>query len=248
MFEIEKKFRFSKAWLLDTRSSPLEKLLGKAKFLSKKTFQDTYYDADNYFLTSLDIWFRQREQNYECKVPTLMMKEYETHSKTASELIRLERERLAGLKSLKKQQVVDQYKEMTAPQEIQAFLNYVMDCKLDHVSQFVEQGKLRPFSTLQTTRNSFMLDEFRIDLDQCSATYPTLIEDVCDVGEIELMVADEKDIEEASDKIVEFCKEYNLDTSAPIKSKLFSAIAITNPEHMKVLEDAGVLYKRMIVM
>ena len=72
------------------------------------------------------------------------------------------------------------------------------------------------------------------------------IPDVCDVGEIELMISSDKDIESASFKILNFCQQFKLDTSPPVRSKLFPALEQTNIKHMKILQEAGVLFKRMV--
>lgn len=61
MIEVEKKF------LLD--GAQMKNLLDGAKLISKKSFQDTYYDTADYSLTSKDYWLRQRDSKWELKVP-----------------------------------------------------------------------------------------------------------------------------------------------------------------------------------
>lgn len=61
MFEIEKKFRLS----TETEKSLLE----NAEFLGEKSFEDIYFDTDDYSLTKNDKWLRCREGNFEMKIP-----------------------------------------------------------------------------------------------------------------------------------------------------------------------------------
>ena len=61
MFEIEKKF------VLTPEAE--KELLENAEFLSEKTFEDIYYDTEDYFLTKADKWLRCREGKFEMKIP-----------------------------------------------------------------------------------------------------------------------------------------------------------------------------------
>ncbi len=60
MLEIEKEF-------IITREQK-ERLLKKAVFLRKKTFQDIYFDDSRYSLTTKDWWLRTREGRFELKI------------------------------------------------------------------------------------------------------------------------------------------------------------------------------------
>ncbi len=61
MIEVEKKFTLGE--------KDEKRLLKDAEFLSEKTFTDVYYDTEQFFLTSRDIWLRSREGMFELKLP-----------------------------------------------------------------------------------------------------------------------------------------------------------------------------------
>jgi thiamine-triphosphatase len=61
MIEIEKKF------VIDNNKK--NQFVSEAEFLYKKVFTDTYYDNDDFSLTSKDIWLRSRDNNFELKIP-----------------------------------------------------------------------------------------------------------------------------------------------------------------------------------
>ncbi|KAG2389126.1 hypothetical protein C9374_014526 [Naegleria lovaniensis] len=252
MIEIEKKFHFSRNWLTDEEKvhHPLSELLEKSQFLKKQTFVDVYYDTAEYSLTCLDIWLRKRETQFECKVPASFMKEYEyyySNNISSLELIEKEQKKLLNAEQTGNgRQLVDQYKELTNYEDIGKFLNYILFNQESSPELNDMMKKLTPFVSLQTTRTSYLYgDEFKIDLDECSCLFPKQILNVCDVGEIELMVSSENEIEIASHKILKFFTQFKLDTSL-VKSKLFTALEKTNVKHMEILQKAGVLFKRMV--
>jgi adenylate cyclase class IV len=61
MIEVEKKFKLNKNQL-----ARIEKL---AKFVSRKTFTDIYFDDEKFSLTSRDVWLRKRGKTFELKIP-----------------------------------------------------------------------------------------------------------------------------------------------------------------------------------
>jgi adenylate cyclase class IV len=61
MIEVEKKFILSE--------SDMCRLTEGADFLQEKVFTDTYYDTENFILTSKDKWLRSRSGRFELKMP-----------------------------------------------------------------------------------------------------------------------------------------------------------------------------------
>eukprot|EP01118_Nematostelium_gracile_P016636 TRINITY_DN6940_c0_g1_i1.p1 TRINITY_DN6940_c0_g1~~TRINITY_DN6940_c0_g1_i1.p1 ORF type:complete len:235 (+),score=51.19 TRINITY_DN6940_c0_g1_i1:1-705(+) len=138
-FEVEMKFRYL---------PPLQtKLLDKgAKPLGKKEFTDIYFDTPDFALTTKDIWFRQRQNNWECKV------------------------------GKRDANGVDRYQEITSPIEIQKFLetffskspNKVLSSSVDTL---MDQLHLNKFATIKTQRDKFELEGFVVDLDEMDFDY-----------------------------------------------------------------------------
>lgn len=61
MIEIEKKFILS--------DDDIRRLTEGAVFISEKYIKDTYFDTQQYALTTRDTWLRQRDECWELKVP-----------------------------------------------------------------------------------------------------------------------------------------------------------------------------------
>ena len=61
MIEVEQKFILSDA--------ERERLLSGARFLEERRFTDTYYDTEDYALTTADRWLRARNGTFELKIP-----------------------------------------------------------------------------------------------------------------------------------------------------------------------------------
>ncbi len=87
MIEIEKKFIIN--------GNKKSQLVSGAEFLYKKVFTDTYYDTNNFSLTTKDMWLRARDNNFELKTPV----------------------------SISDKGFINQYKELTSEVEIKEHLN-----------------------------------------------------------------------------------------------------------------------------
>lgn len=127
MYEVEKKFI-----LKDDDES---KLIEGAKFLGEKKFTDTYYDTDDYGLTTKDIWLRERDERFELKVP---------------------------FNNSLHERVSDQYQELETDAEIAKYLKLPTDRSLR--SSLADNG-YQIFCTVTTTRRKYKKDGFVIDLD-----------------------------------------------------------------------------------
>jgi len=60
MIEVEKKFLLSE--------EEERRLLEGAMFISEKTFRDTYYDTEDFTLTTKDWWLRSRDHDFHLKI------------------------------------------------------------------------------------------------------------------------------------------------------------------------------------
>jgi predicted adenylyl cyclase CyaB len=60
MIEIEKKVQL--------KPEHLEEIHSKGQLLEEKTFSDTYYDTDDFCLTTGNVWLRAREGRFELKI------------------------------------------------------------------------------------------------------------------------------------------------------------------------------------
>lgn len=61
MFEVEKKFKLNR--------EEKERLIEGAEFLGEKTFNDLYFDTEEFTLSKNDIWLRKRGEQFQLKLP-----------------------------------------------------------------------------------------------------------------------------------------------------------------------------------
>lgn len=121
------------------------------------------------------------------------------------------------------------YDELENDDQIRSTLNLqTSDSMIDDV---IAAG-FAPFATITTQRRSYKRESFHIDLDVCDFGYT--------LAEIELMVDENMDREEALRQIDAFAKKIGLDTSS-IRGKVTEYIFRFRPEHYQALVDAGVM-------
>eukprot|EP01118_Nematostelium_gracile_P010225 TRINITY_DN3504_c0_g1_i1.p1 TRINITY_DN3504_c0_g1~~TRINITY_DN3504_c0_g1_i1.p1 ORF type:complete len:246 (-),score=52.59 TRINITY_DN3504_c0_g1_i1:2-688(-) len=205
-FEVEIKFHSP----LDIKS----KLISSgAKFIGEKRFTDIYFDTNDFVLTTKDIWFRKRGDDFECKVG--------------------ERDESG----------VDRYQEITNPTEIRRFLSAILPTKDSlivnaELKDYMDAVQLHTIASITTRRERLSFEEFMIDLDEADFDYR--------VGEVELMVDDQEQSEEASKKIVEFCKRFDLKTTPPIQGKVLEYIDRFRPLHYEQLQKCGLIQRKLL--
>lgn len=124
---------------------------------------------------------------------------------------------------------LDQYEELDTDEAILQALNLALD---DSLKQTLEVNGYEPFSTFTTTRKKYKKGDFVIDLDEMDFGYS--------IGEIELMVEDQSEMQKALERILAFAQEHGLSV-APVRGKVVEYIKRNNPAHYKALEEAGVL-------
>eukprot|EP01080_Neovahlkampfia_damariscottae_P002935 gene2935-4774_t len=114
------------------------------------------------------------------------------------------------------------YKEITDLNDIEHHLNHLFE-KQKRLKDYLEV--FEPFATIETSRMKFKFKEFNIDLD--STNFGS------NFGEIEILVEEEKEIEEAKKKIEHFMKEHNLKRDKI--GKVLSYILKRNQKQKKIL-------------
>lgn len=201
MIEVEKKFSLTpeqRAALLDSSQS-----------LGSTTIEDSYFDTEDYQLTSNDLWLRLREGEYELKAPLS-----------------------SGSGSY---EGTNRYHELTSIDEIRELLK--LDSGIDFEEALSRAG-LHRFVTCFTHRTSYLKDDFKIDIDK--ATYANS-RFTHAVAEIELLVDDEAEADEADRRIIEFARQHNLTLDGMVMGKIAAFLQAELPAHYKKLVAAKVL-------
>ena len=134
MIEVEKKFKLD-----NNQLARIEKL---AKFVSKKTFTDSYFDDEKYSLTSRDVWLRKRGNDFEMKIPGI--------SARAGERVNV-------------------YVEIYGPKKISQKLKLKKNYP-GFVSNLQKNGYLQ-FCKIRTTRKKYSCGDFIIDIDEMDFGY-----------------------------------------------------------------------------
>jgi len=134
MIEVEKKFKLNKKQL-----ARIEKL---AKFVSKKTFTDIYFDDEKFSLTSRDVWLRKRGKKFELKVPGI--------SARAARRVNV---------------YVEIYGQKKISRELKLKNSYSW-----FVSNLRESGYCQ-FCRIKTTRKKYAYGDFIIDIDEMDFGY-----------------------------------------------------------------------------
>ncbi|MCX6703045.1 MAG: CYTH domain-containing protein [Candidatus Wolfebacteria bacterium] len=129
MIEIERKFAL--------KEGDKERLINGAEFLKEKIIFDSYYDKDDYSLTSKDTWLRCRNGKFELKMP------------------------LHGKEGLNRE--ADQYEEIDSEEGIRTKLNLAKEKSLE---VDLEENGYKPFCSYKTIRQEYKKGIFIIDIDE----------------------------------------------------------------------------------
>ena len=136
MIEVEKNF--------DLKPGQREQLIAGATLLGHKVMTDTYYDSANYALTSRDYWLRQRNTQWELKVPF--------NSAPVGD------------------RATDRYHELETEPEIIAALKLPSGQPLER--SLVTAG-YAPFVTIITNRDSYQQGDWHLDFDAMDFGFTT---------------------------------------------------------------------------
>lgn len=130
------------------------------------------------------------------------------------------------------ERLADQYDELEDEQKIRQVLNLPPNKNL--ADDLIKAGYF-PFCTCKTTRRKYKKEPFIIDLDIVDFQDFTY-----NIGEIELMVRDKSEIEDAIEKIMNFAKDQNL-TVVPVRGKIIEYLKRAKPNHYQALVKKNVV-------
>ncbi len=201
--EVERKFS------LDENTEARLRDLG-ATLVREHSFTDSYYDTSDYTLTMADHWLRRRDGQWQLKCPPPawrggndatspndLSRSKDTHSSPSTA-------------SQRSATVGTQYAELETEEKIvRALLPVLVGGEASDVSpthpavptgcsnlqDLLEKASLNEFAQYTTQRKTYALDGFTIDLDLTDFGFQ--------VGEIEVVVADESRTTEALRRIDE---------------------------------------------
>ena len=171
VIEVERKFVLGK----DSDA----KLQGQGAKLSKEcSFTDVYYDTTDYRLTTSDHWLRKRDKQWQLKCPP----EVRRGDERSTQYAEYDKEETI-LKAL--QVILDK----ESPSATSPPVSAASTSGCSNLQGLVQKAPLSEFAQYTTHRKTYVLDGFTIDLDLTDFGFQ--------VGEIEVVVADESRITEA---------------------------------------------------
>lgn len=133
------------------------------------------------------------------------------------------------VEGIDKKIIADRYEEITEEHEICQYLGINFGKSLKNS---LEKNKINPFATITAERKKYRKDDFTIDFDITDFNYS-----IC---EVELMVQDDSQMNQALEKIENFRKANNLKDER-VRGKLVEYIYLNRPEHYRALKMAGVV-------
>ncbi|XP_047423664.1 thiamine-triphosphatase [Mugil cephalus] len=219
--EVERKFLCS--------ADTLKTLEEIGVCVGQREFQDQYYDTPKFDLTLRDMWLRKRKGCWELKCPT--------SSVSVTEELSGEQSQAAAL--------CTRYKEITKLPEIHLRVEEVIKDACEHVERksdssqedesWLSKLNLVCFAEYTTVRRSFTLEEegVQIDLDQADFGYH--------VGEIEVLIPEEGDVQSALEKITKAAQKLGLAGDQRVEGKMNVYLKRYHPDHYAILLSAHIL-------
>jgi len=128
--------------------------------------------------------------------------------------------------------LADQYDELEDDDSIKSALGLSGN---DGLADLLAANGYTPFVVITTTRTKYHKDGFGIDLD--AIDFGDYIHHIC---EIELMVENQSDIDNAIERIINFAKDQGL-TVGPVRGKVVEYLKKSNPAHYWALVKADVV-------
>lgn len=130
------------------------------------------------------------------------------------------------------ERLADRYDELEDESSIKETLSFDVNKSL---ANNLKENDYIPFCICKTTRSKYKKGQFIIDLDVVDFQDFTYA-----IGEIELMVNEKSEIEEAINKIMFFAIKNNLKI-APVRGKVIEYLKRAKPEHFRALVKVGVV-------
>lgn len=100
------------------------------------------------------------------------------------------------------------------------------------MAEALTEAGIKPFARIEKARRSYLRDGFRIDLDVCDFGY--------ELAEIELLVENESQTQEALERITAFADSIGLDSS-PQRGKVIEYLHRFKPDHYNALKEGGAI-------
>ena len=126
--------------------------------------------------------------------------------------------------------VSDQYMELEDDKDILEYFNVDLGQSME---DFLMQKGYKPFCEMVTTRRKYKKEGFNIDLDVADFGYK--------LAEIEYMIEEDVDMEEATNIVLDFAKKHNIVIPDFIYGKVIEYLKINNPKHLQILIDEKVV-------
>lgn len=126
----------------------------------------------------------------------------------------------------------EQYEEVEDEEEIKRILNLQGEGSLVNI---LRQNGFQIFCECTTTRQKYKKENFVIDLDEVKYS-----DFVYSIGEIEMLVKEKSEMEEASQKIIRFAKDNGL-ALAPVRGKVIEYLKRIRPAHYRAMVEAKVV-------
>jgi adenylate cyclase class IV len=196
--------------------------LGTAQLLKDERFTDVYWDTPHHVLTCNDCWLRQRGNRYELKVPLV-------HVNSTVVGVDVYREHhgfdavIAALDTLKLTTRAGGFSSLT---EMDVLHSY----------------GLNAFLTIVTHRRSYITTfkgaTLQVDLDNADGSY-------C-IGEVEMIVANEGDVDQCKRLLCEYVDTNNLDTTKPLFGKVLQRIKDQGGNHYRRLVESGIVHRKTL--
>ena len=166
-----------------------------ARMIKAQCFHDVYFDTNDFKLALSDFWLRQRDGRWELKCPPPNRHEGDPMATQYAEYT----------------QQVDIVKAVTPvlqPTKDEHEPLKVINPDLMSVSQVVESFGCCEIANYRTDRKTYSVQDFRVDLDSADFGFQ--------VGEIEVLVSDERKISDALHQIRGLAQKlglYNINSS-----------------------------------
>ena len=128
----------------------------------------------------------------------------------------------------------DQYKEIEDDGEIKKFLNIPEEEKID---DFLKENDFEEFCIFHTVREKYSNNGFSIEIDESKTNDGFSY----DLAEIELMVENEEEANQAREKIMDFLKEKGISSKNLFLGKVLEYLREIKKEHFIALVKRGIV-------
>jgi adenylate cyclase class IV len=127
----------------------------------------------------------------------------------------------------------NEYQELTKKEEIYNFFNIKNNIS---IKDFFKKNNINKFLTFETIRKKYSLNEFIIDVD-----FAKFKDYEYNILEVELLVKDKTEIEEAKKKISKLLDGFNINQNEIILGKLIYFLKNYSYDHFKLLKEKKVI-------